>query len=252
MRDLFFRSANYFFKSISSHNLDFGKIGKAYMTGVDTPTLNPLLIWEPSSEINTILEEGVKFYNIHRLPWSLVVPEDLALQLDILKFPSMKNFYLAHQSNCMFIDLRQYKHTFLNTDLEIRPVNNHLDEWVIPLVEAFESTPTIGYQYSKAHKRALKAQASFHHFTAHLNNQPVSSLSLSILEDVVRIDDVGTLPAYQKKGLATTLLRYALNKAKELSATHCVLESSPEGRHMYEKIGFKSIFINNIYSLEEN
>jgi len=252
MRDLFFRSADYFFKSISSHNLDFGKIGKAYMTGVATPTLNPLFIFNNEAHIDNTIAEAIKFYNAHQLPWSLIIPEDLALQLDILNFTSsMKNFYLAHQSNCMFIDLRQYHHTSLNIHLEIRHVNNHLDEWIIPLIEAFDSTPAIGYQYLQAHQKTLDSKASFYHLTANLSNQPVSSLSLSQLQEVIRIDDVGTLPAYQKKGFATTLLRYALNKAIELGARYCVLESSPEGRHMYEKIGFKSIFINNIYSLEE-
>lgn len=70
----------------------------------------------------------------------------------------------------------------------------------------------------------------------------MSSLTLSLHNDLARIDDLGTLPSYQKQGFATELVHFALEQAKNLKANYCFLEASESGLSLYKKIGFKSLF----------
>lgn len=65
---------------------------------------------------------------------------------------------------------------------------------------------------------------------------------------IARIDDLGTLPEFQGKGYATHLMRYVLLETKKLGARHCFLESSDSGLGVYQKLGFETLFKNNIYS----
>ncbi|NNM59955.1 MAG: GNAT family N-acetyltransferase [Legionellales bacterium] len=85
------------------------------------------------------------------------------------------------------------------------------------------------------------------HFSLYIDKIPVASLTLSIANGLARIDDVGTLPAYQRRGYATDLIRHALTLAYRLGITHCFLEASLSGQVVYEKIGFNTLFTSEIY-----
>ena len=49
-------------------------------------------------------------------------------------------------------------------------------------------------------------------------------------------------------GYSAHLVAYMLAKAKKLGARHCFLESSDSGLGVYQKLGFETLFKNNIYS----
>ncbi len=49
---------------------------------------------------------------------------------------------------------------------------------------------------------------------------------------------VFTLEAYRNRGLATDLMKLALDKAKELGLTAVQLEASDMGKGLYERLGF--------------
>ncbi|MCL1882171.1 MAG: GNAT family N-acetyltransferase [Defluviitaleaceae bacterium] len=56
--------------------------------------------------------------------------------------------------------------------------------------------------------------------------------------------NVYTYPEYRKKGLATKVIREIIEEAKQLGVSNLDLKATPDGKHVYEKFGFKeeSIF----------
>ena len=94
----------------------------------------------------------------------------------------------------------------------------------------------------------MTKNAKLYHFSLYSEEKPIASITLSLNNDIARIDDVGTLPEFQGKGYATRLMNYALSEAKKLGTTHCFLEASDSGLSIYQKLGFKTLFRNNVYS----
>jgi GNAT superfamily N-acetyltransferase len=119
---------------------------------------------------------------------------------------------------------------------------------MMPLIGAFESTFEICSIYANIHEQALKKNINLRHFSLYKQEKPIASITLSLINDVARIDDVGTLPEFQGKGYATHLMCYALSEAKRLGACHCFLESSDSGLGVYQKLRFEPLFKNNIYT----
>ena len=115
------------------------------------------------------------------------------------------------------------------------------------MLYGFESTIEIIDSYRKRHEIASQSGAKLYHFSGFIKNDPVCSLSLSLCGHNVRIDDLATTPAYQRKGYATQLVHAAIDFAKTLNASKCFLEASADGLSLYQKIGFKELFINRHY-----
>jgi GNAT superfamily N-acetyltransferase len=54
------------------------------------------------------------------------------------------------------------------------------------------------------------------------------------------VDQVGTEPAHQRRGLGTVVLRTLANEALEAGAERGILGATTEGRALYETLGWKS------------
>ncbi|GAA5094491.1 GNAT family N-acetyltransferase [Wohlfahrtiimonas larvae] len=202
---------------------------------------------------------------------------------DIQEIINVLNWYNAQSRDCMIICpegpthaiLQSHKVTwqlenetptmamFLNLN-EWQPIPNRIDDFVIrlsnddlsywssPLVTAFGSGDllqdaiVIG-QYQTAHEMALRQQCPLYHFALIHHDTPICSLTLTIIDDAARLDDIGTDIHHQGKGYATALIQYALIFAKEQSAKQCVLEASSDGLSVYQKLGFKSLWHYHAY-----
>ena len=105
---------------------------------------------------------------------------------------------------------KSYAFSF-DDNISIKANDDKLNEWMIPLIGAFESTIDICSMYAAIHEKALKNHMNMHHFSLYKRGSPIkASLTLSIMDTFARIDDVGTLPKFQNKGYATRLMIYAL------------------------------------------
>lgn len=65
--------------------------------------------------------------------------------------------------------------------------------------------------------------------------------SLTVVSDAVNyalIEDVCVHPAYRRRGIASTLVRYALDRLSPLEPTTIYLHATPGLERMYEKLGF--------------
>ena len=201
---LFYKAEDYFFRSISKECLDFDELTTAYLSGVDTEYDNLIFIRKDVDAINEILNRCNDFYKINNTPWNVVVAEQF-ISNDLQCALKNINFIFSGKSEAMFIDLKkQTKYDSAGT-VEIRSVGDKLDQWLKPLIEAFDLTFEVMRQYADVHERALRNSANFHHFTLFIDKVPISSLTLSLQTNIARIHDVGTLTAYQKKAMQPIL-----------------------------------------------
>lgn len=79
------------------------------------------------------------------------------------------------------------------------------------------------------------------HYLAWLDGSPVATASLVLTGDVAGIWNVGTLPEYRRRGLATELMHRATADAASLGYPATILLSSPEGLRLYERLGYDTI-----------
>lgn len=245
--DLFYKAEDYFFRSISKECLDFGDLATAYLTGVDTEHDNLVVLRNNIAEIDDILNQCRDFYNINGTPWNVVIAEQFTSSI----FEhSLKNFSfsLSAKSEAMYIALIKQNKIDNLGNIDIRSVGDKLDQWMKPLIKAFDLPFEVMRQYADVHEMALRNNADFHHFTLFIDKMPISSLTLSLQANNARIHDVGTLPAYQNRGYATHLIKHAINEAINIGVEYCFLEASESGMPVYQKLGFKPLFKNKNYS----
>lgn len=246
--DQFYQAEDYFFRSISKECLDFDNLTTAYFSGVDCESDNPIYIRKHIEAIDEVLNRCQRFYKANHSPWTVIVTEQFIAN-NLEQALNNMGFGFSGKSVAMYLDLhKQGKHDIPNTML-IHSVDHKLDQWLKPLTAAFDLTFEVMRQYADAHERALRNKANLHHYTLFKEDQPISSLTISLHANVARIHDVGTKPAYQGKGFATHLVKHAINEAINLGANYCVLEASESGIAVYEKLGFEALFKNRSYSV---
>jgi len=244
--DLYRQAEDHFFRGISSKCLDLDYDAHAYMAG--GAELNFIYITKNTNALDKILTEGKQFFDQDKLSFEVIIPQELCApqMTDIL---SALGYLYKSQSVSMVVDLGKFSFAqTANLEIVIKAHNDQLNDWMMPLIGAFESTFEICSIYAKIHENALKRNINLRHFSLYKQEKPIASITLSMHDAIARIDDVGTLPEFQGKGYATYLMRYVLSEAKRLGARHCFLESSDSGLGVYQKLGFATLFKNNIYS----
>ena len=248
--DQFHHIEDYFFRAISITCWD-AKDGcaTAYMTGIPTKDLNVAYVKKNIHHLNSLLDAIEQFYQLPSTPFTVIIPDKFDAS------PTLKNrgYTEIETTIAMGATLSDLPKAPSDDQVSIREMNDNLNAWMLPLISAFKDTFDMTSQYMNAHKRALQQGVQLYHFSLYTNknDKPISSLTLSVHQNDSRIDDVATLPEFQGQGYATILIRHALREAQKLGASHCFLESSALGLSIYEKVGFSSLFANNIYSLRQ-
>jgi GNAT superfamily N-acetyltransferase len=247
--DLYRQAEDYFFRGISSKCMDLGDGAHAYMTG--GAELNFIYITKNTNALDKILNQGKQFFDQDNLTFDVIIPQELCTpqMADVL---NAMGYSQKSKSVSMIMDLERFamdQTASFDSETTIKANDDQLNDWMMPLIGAFESTFEICSIYANTHTNALKKNVNFRHFSLYKQEKPIASITLSMHDDTIaRIDDVGTLPEFQGKGYATHLMRYVLSEAKRLGARHCFLESSDSGLVVYQKLGFDPLFKNNIYS----
>ena len=250
--DLYRQAEDYFFRGISSKYLDLDDGANAYMTG--GAELNFIYIRRNTNALDKILTEGQQFFDQDNLSFDVIIPQELCTP-QITDVLNTMGYTQKSKSASMIVDLDSLstdQTASFDSETTIKSNDNQLNDWMIPLIGAFESTFEICSIYATTHENALKRNINLRHFSLYKQEKPISSITLSMHDNTIaRIDDVGTRPELQGKGYASALMRYVLLEAKKLGARHCFLESSDSGLGVYQKLGFETLFQNNIYSREK-
>jgi len=245
---LYRQAEDYFFGGISTKCLNLNNSAKAYLTQVPVDDLNLVYVAKATDDFDTLLIEGEAFYDQNNQAFVVVIPEDYCTP-PLTAILTSRGYHHTDQSVSMSLSLEDY--TVDNSesfDGLIVSLNDNLNDWMLPLVGAYESTMEICTSYAATHELALKKNVTLYHYNLFAANKPIVSMTLSMHAALARIDDVSTVPEFQGKGYATRLMTYVLLEAKKLGVAHCFLEASDSGVGVYEKLGFQTLFRNNIYS----
>lgn len=223
----------------------------AYMTKIPVAEMNNVFIKDNSEALDQILNRSERlFYFENNLPFIVNIPENFCTSQVKDSFKD-KGYFCNYKTNSIFIDLSAIKRNNFDDEIIIQNMNDNLNDWSSPLIEAFEVTPAAFMNiYIKLHENALSRGVHFYHYSLYIDGIPVSSATLSVCDGISRIDDVGTLPKFQNNGYGRRLLSYILIEAEKLDADYCFIESFETASPFYEKLGFKTLFKNQVFVKE--
>lgn len=204
--NLYRQAEDYFFRGVSSKCLDLDDGAHAYMTG--GAGLNFIYITGNTNVLDKILIQGKQFFDQARLSFEIIIPQKLCTPqianiLNTMGYPQQsKSVSMVMGLDAFIID----KTARFDAETIIKANDDQLNDWMMPLIGAFESTNEICSIYANIHEQALKKNINLHHFSLYKQEKPVASITLSLLNGIARIDDMGTLPKFQGKGYATHLI----------------------------------------------
>ena len=91
--------------------------------------------------------------------------------------------------------------------------------------------------------------ANFASYVGYLNGHPVSTAAIVRGAGVLGVYNVATLPGYQRHGYGEAVMRHALAEAhREIGEMPVILQSTPAGLKLYERMGFRTITRVAVYA----
>jgi len=101
-------------------------------------------------------------------------------------------------------------------------------------------------------KEVFDSQAVWDRFTAYVayfNGMPVSTAAVVVGGGAIGVYNVATLPGDQRHGFGEALMRHALAEARREHGTlPVILQSTPAGLHLYQRMGFQTVARVAVYS----
>jgi len=151
-------------------------------------------------------------------------------------------FAVIETTTAMVLDLAIFTPSSVS-DIPVQiSLTHHLDDWAGPVASAFAMSVGWIAHYQSRHQLAMDRGEDLYHFTLAIQGTVVCALTLSVVDQVARLNDVGTESAFRGQGHATQLMQAALAYAVGLGARWCFLEASTLGVSLYRKMGFKDLF----------
>jgi len=81
--------------------------------------------------------------------------------------------------------------------------------------------------------------------------EPIASCAVVIQDQTVGVYTVGTLPEFRKRGYSETLMRHVLGEVQQRTGiTRTLLQATPAGLPMYQKMGYRKVCQFTIYLSE--
>ena len=89
----------------------------------------------------------------------------------------------------------------------------------------------------------------FHSYVGYIRDEPVCTAAIVEGGGVLGVYNVATLPPHQRRGYGEHVMRCALEDVRRRSGTQgVVLQSTPAGLKLYERMGFKTITRVAVYA----
>ena len=94
-----------------------------------------------------------------------------------------------------------------------------------------------------------KVWDGFASYVAYFDGEPVSTASTVVGGEAIGVYNVATLPGSQRRGFGEAVMRHALAEARrEHGMERLVLQSTPAGLRLYERMGFRTVTRVAVYS----
>jgi ribosomal protein S18 acetylase RimI-like enzyme len=96
---------------------------------------------------------------------------------------------------------------------------------------------------------AEKVWRAFHSYVGYLRDEPVSTTAVVEGGGVLGVYNVATLPGHQRRGYGEHVMRCALEDVQRRNGNRgMVLQSTPAGLRLYERMGFRTITRVAVYA----
>jgi GNAT superfamily N-acetyltransferase len=86
-------------------------------------------------------------------------------------------------------------------------------------------------------------------YVGYTDGEPVSTTAIVLGGAGIGVYNVATLPGRQRRGYGETVMRHALKcAAREHGIERVILQSTPAGQRLYERMGFRTVTHISVYS----
>jgi ribosomal protein S18 acetylase RimI-like enzyme len=86
-------------------------------------------------------------------------------------------------------------------------------------------------------------------YVGYIDGEPVSTAAAVLGGGAVGIYNVATMPGHQRRGYGEAVMRRAVEEAqREHGVTKTILQSTPAGFRLYERMGFRTVTRVSVYS----
>jgi ribosomal protein S18 acetylase RimI-like enzyme len=91
--------------------------------------------------------------------------------------------------------------------------------------------------------------ARFASYVAYVNGEPVATAAVVAGGGAAGVYNVATMPGHQRRGYGEAVMRYALEDSRrEHGLERSVLQSTPAGYRLYERMGYRTVTNVSVYS----
>jgi len=140
-----------------------------------------------------------------------------------------------------------------SNDLEIRPVEhpNDLEDYRSVLASGFGEGPKEADWVASIYEKAgLGRDGPWRHFVGRVRRESIATASLLFTGTTGGIYFVCTRPEFRRRGYGAAITHRTMVEAAAAGAAYAVLGSSPMGQHVYERLGFRTVFSYRLFELE--
>jgi GNAT superfamily N-acetyltransferase len=210
-------------------------------TGVPYAFCNGVICNHLSSDnIDAQIDETASYYHERNAIWEWIVgPNSAPASLD--KSLVEHGLFAHGESIGMGINLNELIQDIPPIgNLRIIPVSDDetLKLWAKTMVEGFE-VPVLNPTFFDLECSLGYHNHSYRRYLGLWNDQPISTCALLLGEKVAGIYCVTTLPTARKIGIGAAITLHALREAQAMGYHVAVLQSSPMGRTVYQRLGFQ-------------
>ncbi len=138
----------------------------------------------------------------------------------------------------------------LPSPLVIRRVSDiaMMQDWHTASMAGFEVSPAAAQPYYDAYAaQGFAEDAPLQHYVGYLGTVPVTSSTLLLAGGMAGLYDVSTIPSARQQGYGRSITLAGLRAAQQRGYHVAVLQASPAGYHLYQRLGFTTCYEEQAY-----
>ncbi|OJU72819.1 MAG: hypothetical protein BGO07_01220 [Alphaproteobacteria bacterium 40-19] len=112
-------------------------------------------IKETPKGLHTILDKSEEFFQTESLSFLVIIPEEFCTP-EIQCSLDKRGYIYAESSVCMVLKLDDFEGNKQSNGVRIAHQNDKLDDWMLPLISAFDSTTQVCLPYVERHQGCYK------------------------------------------------------------------------------------------------
>lgn len=229
--------------SIFNHLLDtFQQVGHLNKATITTGKDTSIITGYPSALFNLIRFDTKNKERINKLKNAnipFICLPSKTLEAEFEAFATEQDLVKADVVNAsIFSSLETFKYK-PNPKVKIQTVTNTDDLLAFDQVTSvvFNHPPHLAFDFIKP---AL-GNPEIHLFLAYQNEQPVGCAMLSLVNHQAGLYWGGIHPDFRNQGIATALVEYRMNIAKELGYTSIIAQNMTPSLGLYKRLDFKQM-----------